>query len=80
MCGSWSCSPWHWPAAVMRGLFEFGMSRDSPRLKLFLGRYGPRAESTMRGFSSWCLSDSLRIHAYGGRRFRATAAEGIEPR
>lgn len=34
----------------------------------------------MCGFSSWCLSDSLRIHAYGGRRFRAAAAEGIELR
>ncbi len=56
------------------------MSRDAPWLLLFLDRCGPRAESTMRGFSSWCLSDSIIAHAYGGRRFRAAAAEGIELR
>jgi hypothetical protein len=59
---------------------EFGMSRDSPWLLLFLVRCGPKAESSMRGFSSWCLSDSVVAHAYGGRRFRAAAAEGIELR
>lgn len=59
---------------------EFGMSRASPWLQLFLASCGPTAESTMRGFSSWCLSDSIIAHAYGGRRFRAAAAEGIELR
>jgi hypothetical protein len=59
---------------------QFGMSRRSPWLLLFLIRCGPKAESTMRGFSSWCLSDSVVAHAYGGRRFRAAAAEGIELR
>jgi hypothetical protein len=59
---------------------EFGMSRRSPWLQLFLVRCGPRAESDDPGFSSWCLSDSVVAHAYGGRRFRAAAAEGIELR
>jgi hypothetical protein len=59
-------------------VLEFGMSRRSPWLLLFLGRCGPSAESAMRGFSSWCLSDSIIAHAYGGRRFRAAAAEGID--
>ena len=59
-------------------MLEFGMSRRSPWLLLLLQRCGPRAESTSRGFSSWCLSDEIIAHAYGGRRFRAAAAEGIE--
>jgi hypothetical protein len=58
----------------------FGRSKRSPWLLLRLERCGPRAESTSRGFSSWCLSDSIVAHAYGGRRFRAAAAEGIELR
>jgi hypothetical protein len=59
---------------------HFGMSKRAPWLLLSLSRCGPRAGSTGRGFSSWCLSDSIVAHAYGGRRFRAAAAEGIELR
>ena len=59
---------------------HFGMSKRNPWLLLRLERCGPEAESTSRGFSSWCLSDSIVAHAYGGRRFRAAAAEGIELR
>jgi hypothetical protein len=59
---------------------EFGMSKRPPWLQLALAECGPKAESTSRGFSSWCLSDSIVAHAYGGRRFRAAAAEGIELR
>ncbi len=59
---------------------EFGMSRRSPWLLLLLQTCGPKAETTMRGFSSWCRSDSVVAHAYGGRRFRAAASEGVELR
>jgi hypothetical protein len=59
---------------------EFGLSKRAPWLLLALARCGPRAESDSPGFSSWCLSDSIVAHAYGGRRFRAAAAEGIELR
>jgi hypothetical protein len=59
---------------------EFGMSRDAPWLLLFLNPCGPKAESTSRGFASWCLSDSVIAHAYGGRRFIAAAIAGIELR
>jgi hypothetical protein len=53
---------------------------DLAWLLLRLQRCGPRAESTSRGFASRCLSDTMVAHAYGGRRFRAAAAEGIELR
>jgi hypothetical protein len=56
----------------------FGMSRHAPWLLLFLQPCGPKAESTSRGFASWCLSDSVIAHAYGGRRFIAAATNGIE--
>jgi hypothetical protein len=59
---------------------EFGKSKRSPWLRLALVQCGPEAESDDAGFSSWCLSDSIVAHAYGGRRFRAAAAEGIELR
>ena len=59
---------------------EFGMSEKSPWLLLFLQPCGPKAESTSRGFASWCLSDSVVAHAYGGRRFIAAAIEGIRLR
>jgi hypothetical protein len=59
---------------------EFGMSRRAPWLLLFLNPCGPKAESTSRGFASWCLSDSIIAHAYGGRRFIAAAVAGIELR
>ena len=60
---------------------EFGMSRDSsPWLMLVPGHCRPIAASKKRDYSHWCLSDSLRIHAYGDRRFRAAAAEGIQLR
>ena len=54
------------------------MSKRGPWLQLTPVRCGAEAESTMRGFSSWCLSDSVVAQAHGGRRFRAAAAEGIE--
>jgi hypothetical protein len=56
---------------------HFGNQDPSPWLLLRLQRCGPRAESTSRGFASWCLSDTMVAHAYGGRRFLAAAAEGI---
>jgi hypothetical protein len=56
---------------------HFGMRDRSPWLLLRMQRCGPRAESTSRGFASWCLSDTMVAHAYGGRRFLAAAAEGI---
>jgi hypothetical protein len=59
---------------------EFGHTRDSPWLRLALVKCGPNAESTSPDFASWCLSDSVVAHAYGGRRFLAAAAEGIELR
>ena len=59
---------------------EFGTYRDSPWLMLVPGDCRPIAASKKPGFSHWCLSDSLRIHAYGDRRFRAAAAEGIQLR
>jgi hypothetical protein len=59
---------------------EFGMSRRAPWLLLFLQPCGPKAESTSRGFASWCLSDSVIAHAYGRRRFTAAAIAGIELR
>ena len=59
---------------------EFGYGKDSPWLRLALAKCGPNAESTSPGISSWCLSDSVVAQAYGGRRFRAAAAEGVELR
>jgi hypothetical protein len=59
---------------------EFGSPGNPPWVSLMLQRCGPRAESTSPGFASWCLSDSMRIHAAGGRRFLAAAAEGIDLR
>ena len=59
---------------------EFGYTRDAPWLRLALVRCGPKAESTGPGFASWCLSDGIVAHAYGGRRFLTAAAEGIELR
>jgi hypothetical protein len=68
------------PLRLAGPALEFGMSRDAPWLLLFLRPCGPKAESTSRGFASWCLSDSVIAHAYGRRRFTAAAIAGIELR